>query len=152
MSSWVVATGHLLTISTKDKIHKQLALSAPTASLPSLFLSQSQRAQPEAFGWQELTVAIWGIYPWTGNHWRHLLPKTATGCGAPRGPKLNLAQPDSSSSLCWAAVWGGGRGCDKTPVRFSQMPVLEPALIKEERLDHLSADLIVSFRYRWSEP
>lgn len=31
------------------------------------------------------------------------------------------------------------------------MPVLEPGLIKEEWLGHLSADLIVSFRYRWSE-
>lgn len=46
---------------------------------------------------------------------------------------------------------GAGGGCEKTHMRYSQMPVLEPGLIKE-RLDHLSADLTVSFRYRWSEP
>lgn len=152
MSSWVVATGHLLTISTKDKIHKQLALSAPTASLPSLFLSQSQRAQPEAFGWQELTVPIWGICPWTENHWRHLLPKAATGCGALGVLSSTLLSPIHHHLSVGLQFGVEGRGYEKTHVRYSQMPVLEPGLIKEERLDHLSADLIVSFRYRWSEP
>jgi len=50
MSGMVVAVGHLHSVSSKEKIHKQLALSTLTASLPSLFMSQSQWAQPKGFG------------------------------------------------------------------------------------------------------
>lgn len=44
MSGRVVAAGHLHSDSSKGKKHKQLALSALTAFLPSLFMSQSQWA------------------------------------------------------------------------------------------------------------
>lgn len=50
MSGRVLAAGHLHSVSSKDKMHKQLALSALTASRPSLFMSQSQWAQPKGFG------------------------------------------------------------------------------------------------------